>query len=86
MKLYLIHTREIKKHLNIAGDITFGLRFHDNGIKAYPQGSYLFETFGPQTNRNNLTLHLDWNGMTGIKQWYVPSGTQMITGGAAPQY
>ena len=86
MKLYLTHTRELKKHLNIAGDNTFGLRFHDNGMKAYPQGSYLLETFGPQTNRNNLALPPDWNGMTGIKQWYVPSGTQMITGGAAPQY
>ena len=24
--------------------------------------------------------------MTGIKQWQVPTGTQMITGRAAPQY
>lgn len=55
-------------------------------MKAYPQGSYLFESFGPHTNRNNLALSPNWNGMTGIKQWQVPSGTQMITGGAAPQY
>ena len=72
--------------METAGVNTFGLRFHDNGMKAYPQGSYLFETFGPLTNRNNLALPLDWNGMTGIKQWQVPAGTQMITGRAAPQY
>jgi RHS repeat-associated protein len=72
--------------IETAGDNTFGLRFHDNGVNAYPQGSYLFETFGTLTNRNNLALPPDWNGMTGIKQWQVPSGTPMITGKAAPQY
>lgn len=71
VKLYLTHTRELKKHLNIAGDNTFGLRFHNNGMKAYSQGSDLFETFGPQTNLNNLALPPVWNRMTGIKQWQV---------------
>jgi len=46
VKLYLTHTRELKKHLNIAGNNTFGLRFHNNGMKANSLGSDLFETFG----------------------------------------
>jgi YD repeat-containing protein len=33
-----------------AGDNLFGLRFHDFGATAKPLGSYLFETFTPQTN------------------------------------
>ena len=47
---------------------------------------YLFETFSPLTNRENLALPYEWNCMTGIQQFQVKNGTTMITGAAAPQY
>lgn len=68
-----------------ATDSTYGLRFHDGGINASEKGRYLFETFTPQTNRNNLALPPEWNGMTGINQFQVRKVTPMITGNAAPQ-
>ncbi|MDX3905609.1 MAG: LysM peptidoglycan-binding domain-containing protein [Pigmentiphaga sp.] len=69
-----------------AGDNLFGLRFHDFGENAKPLGSYLFETFTPQTNRSGLALPHEWNGMTGIQQWQVKPGTTYLRGIAAPQF
>lgn len=69
--------------LQTAGDSTYGLRFY-GGI-ANEKGRYLFETFSPLTNRQNLALPYEWNSMTGIQQFQVRSGTIMITGNAAAQ-
>lgn len=69
--------------LETAGDSTYGLRFY--GGNANAEGRYLFETFSPLTNRENLALPYDWNGMTGIQQFQVKNGTTMLTGAAAPQ-
>ncbi|MFL0504205.1 hypothetical protein ACH0B5_00530 [Ureibacillus sp. 179-F W5.1 NHS] len=71
--------------LDIAGSNTYGLRFYDN-INAYAKGRYLFETFSPQVNRNNLALPPDWNRMTGIQQWQVKPDTIIIKGKAGPQF
>ena len=69
--------------LQTAGDSTYGLRFY--GGNANAEGRYLFETFSPLTNRQNLALPYEWNSMTGIQQFQVKSGTIMITGNAAAQ-
>ena len=69
--------------LETAGENTYGLRFY--GGNASAEGRYLFETFSPLTNRENLALPYEWNSMTGIRQFQVKSGTTMITGAAAPQ-
>ena len=69
--------------LQTAGESTYGLRFY--GGNANAEGRYLFETFSPLTNRQNLALPYEWNNMTGIQQFQVRSGTTMITGTAAAQ-
>ena len=69
--------------LQTAGDSTYGLRFY--GGNANAEGRYLFETFSPLTNRQNLALPYEWNSMTGIQQFQVKSGTTMITGNTAAQ-
>ena len=69
--------------LQTAGDSTYGLRFY--GGNANTEGRYLFETFSPLTNRQNLALPYEWNRMTGIQQFQVRSGTIMITGKTAAQ-
>lgn len=69
-----------------AGENLYGLRFHDFGKKATPEGQYLFETFTPQTNRAGLALPPEWNGMTGMKQWQITPGTTVIRGRAGPQF
>ena len=69
--------------LQTAGENTYGLRFY--GGNANAEGRYLFETFSPLTNRQNLALPYEWNNMTGIQQFQVRSGTTMITGKAAAQ-
>ncbi|OAB78729.1 RHS repeat-associated core domain-containing protein [Cochleicola gelatinilyticus] len=66
-----------------AGADEFGIRFHDNGLKADANGRYLFETF--PANRNSLAIKPDWNDMTAIKQWQIKEGTQMFEGTAAAQ-
>ena len=72
-----------KIKLQTAGDSTYGLRFY--GGNANTEGRYLFETFSPLTNRQNLALPYEWNRMTGIQQFQVRSGTIMITGKTAAQ-
>ncbi|MBU4405659.1 MAG: Ig-like domain-containing protein [Candidatus Aminicenantes bacterium] len=69
-----------------AGPNKFGLRFHDYGKTASPKGGYLFETFTQETNRANMAIPYEWNGMTGIKQWQVKEGSFIITGRAASQF
>ena len=69
--------------LEKAGENTYGLRFY--GGNADAEGRYLFETFSPLTNRENLALPYEWNSMTGIQQFQVKNGTTIITGKAAPQ-
>lgn len=69
--------------LQIAGDRTYGLRFY--GGNADIEGRYLFETFSPLINRQNLALPYEWNSMQGIQQFQVKNGTMMITGNAAAQ-
>lgn len=69
--------------LQTARDSTYGLRFY--GGNANAEGRYLFETFSPLTNRQNLALPYEWNSMTGIQQFQVKSGTTMITGNTAAQ-
>ncbi|MFC6335080.1 hypothetical protein ACFP56_20810 [Paenibacillus septentrionalis] len=71
--------------LDVAGPNTYGIRFYDN-INASAKGRYLFETFSPQVNRNNLALPPDWNRMTGIQQWQVKLDTIIIKGKAGPQF
>ena len=66
-----------------AGDHTYVLRFY--GGNANAEGRYLFETFSPQTNRQNLALPYEWNSMTGIQQFQVRPETTMIIGNAAVQ-
>ncbi|RKI76304.1 hypothetical protein D7V90_21250 [bacterium 1xD42-87] len=69
--------------LKIAGNDTFGMRFY--GGKAEAEGRYLFETFTPLINRQNLALPYKWNSMTSIQQFQVKEGTTMITGRVAAQ-
>lgn len=71
--------------MDVAGDSTYGLRFYD-GVNANAKGRYLFETFNPLTNRQNLALPPEWNKMTGIQQFQVNPGTVMLKGNAAPQF
>ena len=54
--------------MDVAGKSTYGLRFHDYGIKARPDGRFLFKTFQPLSTRQGLALPGEWNSMTGIKQ------------------
>ncbi|WP_197041706.1 hypothetical protein [Robinsoniella sp. KNHs210] len=60
--------------LEKAGESTYGLRFY--GGNANSVGRYLFETFSPLTNRQNLALPYEWNSMTGIQQFQVKYGTR----------
>ena len=69
--------------LEKASENTYGLRFY--GGNASAEGRYLFETFSPLTNRENLALPYEWNSMTDIQQFQVKNGTTIITGKAAPQ-
>ena len=69
--------------LQTAGESTYGLRFY--GGNANAEGRYLFETFSPLTNRQNLALPYEWNSMTGIQQFQIRKGTTMITGKAVAQ-
>lgn len=69
--------------LQTTGDSTYGLRFY--GGNANTEGRYLFETFSPLTNRQNLALPYEWNRMTGIQQFQARSGTIMIIGKTATQ-
>ena len=55
--------------LEKAGENTYGLRFY--GGNANAEGRYLFETFSPLTNRENLALPYEWNSMTRIQQFQV---------------
>ncbi len=71
--------------VEIAGENTYGLRFHDFGVNAHAKGRYLFETFNPLNNRSNLAVPYEWNKLKGIKQWKVKPGTIIIKGNAAPQ-
>ncbi len=81
----IIESFDIKTiKMDTAGNSTFGIRFYD-GINAQPKGRYLFETFNPLTNRQNLALPPEWNRMTGFKQFQVKPGTIIIKGNAAPQ-
>lgn len=70
--------------METASDSTYGIRFY--GGAAEEKGRYLFETFSSTTNRNNLALPYEFNTMTGLQQFKVENGTQMITGIAAPQF
>ena len=70
--------------LDIVNDATYDLRFYDD-VNAGAKGRYLFETFTNQTNRSNLVLPYEWNGITGIQQWQVKTVTTVIKGSAAPQ-
>lgn len=69
--------------LKIADDSTYGLRFY--GGKSNLKGKYLFETFSPLTNRNNLALPYEWNYMTGVQQFKIKAKTIIIAGRVAPQ-
>lgn len=69
--------------LEIARENMFGMRFYGGEAKA--EGRYLFETFTPLINRQNLALPYEWNSMTNIQQFQVREGTTMITGRAAAQ-
>ena len=70
-------------NIKIADDSTYGLRFY--GGNANAEGRYLFETFTPEINRENLALPYEWNSMTGIRQFQINPGTIIIAGRAAPQ-
>jgi len=74
--------------VSTAGESFYGLRFHDFGKNARPLGQYLFETFTPLTNRENLALPLQWNLATGIKQWQIRPSAVYIRGrvGAQTEY
>ena len=69
--------------LEKASENTYGLRFY--GGNANAEGRYLFKTFSPLTNRENLALPYEWNSMKDIKQLKVKNGTNIIIGKAAPQ-
>ena len=69
--------------LKMADENTFGMRFY--GGKAEAEGRYLFETFTPLTNRQNLALPYEWNSMTHIQQFQIKNGTIIITGRVAEQ-
>ncbi|WP_261659220.1 hypothetical protein, partial [Fusobacterium necrophorum] len=74
-----------------AGLNQYGIRFYDIDYKiktypAYPEGQYLFETFTPYVNRENLALPPSWNQMTGIKQFQIKPETLMFKGKTGPQF
>ncbi|WP_261666571.1 hypothetical protein, partial [Fusobacterium necrophorum] len=74
-----------------AGLNQYGIRFYDIDYKiktypAYPEGQYLFETFTPYVNRENLALPPSWNQMTSIKQFQIKPETLMFKGKAGPQF
>lgn len=71
--------------MDVAGDSTYDLRFYD-GVNANVKCRYLFETFNPLTNRQNLALPPECNRMTRIQQFQVKQGTVIIKGNAAPQF
>ena len=66
-----------------ANNSTYGLRFYGGG--AAVNGKYLFPTFSDHINRAGLALRPEWNSMTNISQFKIPSGTQYIYGRAASQ-
>ncbi len=70
--------------IEAAGKDTHGIRFYDNK-KSFEKGHYLFDTFTPSINRNNLALPPSWNKMTHMKQFKIREGTMMIKGNAASQ-
>jgi len=72
-------------YMDKAGESTFGIRFHDFGVKAQPKGRYLYETFQPLSTREGAAIKWEWNDMIGVSQWQVKSGTTIIKGKAAPQ-
>ena len=43
--------------METAGDATYGIRFYCGN--AQEKGRYLFETFSPTTNRDNLALQMN---------------------------
>lgn len=61
----------------------FGLRYHDNGLNAWPKWRYLFETF-PAT-REELAVKMDWNKMTNISQYKIKESTTIFEGRAYSQ-
>ncbi len=73
-------------YMDTAGESTYGIRFHDFGVKAEPKGRYLFESFQPLSTRNGAALSWEWNEVTGIKQWKIEPGTTLIKGKSAPQF
>ena len=70
--------------MRVTDEVTFGLRFY--GGNANPEGRFLFETFTPLINRSNLALAYEFNEMTNIAQFQIPSGTTIIDGVAANQF
>jgi hypothetical protein len=68
-----------------ADDATYGIRFHNFGQTAQPMGQFLTDTFTPLSNRGNLALPPQWNGMTGVSQWQVTQGTTYLSAQVAPQ-
>jgi hypothetical protein len=69
----------------MANSNTYGIRFHDYGVNAYPKGRYLYETFQPLSSRKGTAIKVEWNNMKGIKQWKVEEGTTILKGKAASQ-
>ena len=69
--------------VRLARNNEYGIRFHDNGLKATANGRYLFETF--PASRNSLAIKPEWNNMTHIRQWQIKKGTLLFEGAAAPQ-
>lgn len=65
-----------------AGDAEFGIRYFDN-VDAFPRGRYLFETF--PASRDSLALQIEWNQMTGFKQWQIRPGATVLEGATSPQ-
>ena len=72
-------------YMDVADNNTYGIRFHDHGVNAYPKGRYLYETFQPLSSREGAAIKMDWNNMNGIKQWKVEVDTTILKGKAAPQ-
>jgi hypothetical protein len=65
-----------------ARDAEFGIRYFDN-VDAFPRGHSLFETF--PASRESLALEIDWNKMTGFKQWQIRPGATVFEGVVARQ-
>lgn len=68
--------------MRAAGEAEFGLRYFDN-IDAFPRGRYLFETF--PASRDSLSLQIDFNQMSGFRQWQIRPGATVFEGSAAPK-